>query len=101
PEVGRAAKLYERRASPRPEDDRGGVRRPADDNESCSGARRRVTAASEVPATSSRAIAINQPAIEIRRNEPMRSNRRTQRWSKPKFIELRFGFEVTMYSEYR
>jgi len=31
----------------------------------------------------------------------MRSNRRTQRWSKPKFIELRFGFEVTMYSEYR
>ena len=22
-------------------------------------------------------------------------------WIKPKFVELRFGFEVTMYSEYR
>lgn len=31
----------------------------------------------------------------------MPSNTWTQRWSKPKFIELRFGFEVTMYFEYR
>ena len=22
-------------------------------------------------------------------------------WTKPKFVELRLGFEVTMYSEYR
>ena len=31
----------------------------------------------------------------------MRTNTPTQRWSKPKFIELRFGFEVTMYAEYK
>jgi coenzyme PQQ precursor peptide PqqA len=33
--------------------------------------------------------------------QPMRTNMRIQRWSKPKFIELRFGFEVTMYVAYR
>jgi len=24
-----------------------------------------------------------------------------QRWAKPRFNELRFGFEVTLYSDYR
>ena len=31
--------------------------------------------------------------------EPTRE--RPQLWVTPRFIELRFGFEVTMYSEYR
>lgn len=29
------------------------------------------------------------------------SRQRPQAWTQPRFTELRFGFEVTMYSEYR
>jgi len=35
------------------------------------------------------------------RYSPTHRARRVLMWIKPKFVELRFGFEVTMYSEYR
>lgn len=77
--------------------------------------RRHIGACSRVTVTSEASVA-RVECVNSRRNQPMCTNtpssaqasalteplrQRPQLWIKPRFTELRFGFEVTMYSEYR
>ena len=46
----------------------------------------------------------DQVSLDSEGRAPRSGRHKTRRavmWIKPAFVELRFGFEVTMYSEYR